>query len=173
MSEQEEIDLGWQDYVDSLDDAEFVDVGILPEPGAQSAGSITLAQLAAIQEFGTEIAVTSKMRGFLAANGLALSPATKTITIPSRPYMRQTFDEEESNLAKMVDEKDKAVLAGTTTRKKALEEIGQTHRQDIQKSMSTKGKFKENHPFTVQRKKSSTPLIDTGGLRQAIDYQVQ
>lgn len=176
---QEVIDYGWNDYVNSFDDYEYVDVGILTEAGAQKRPpkdgkqtDITLAGLAAIQEYGTQIQVTAKMRGFLSANGLDLSQSTQTITIPARPFMRQTFDENESMIFRMVDEKDRLVMEGKTTRKAALNEIGQTHRQQIQKAMSTQGKFKANHPYTVDKKGSSMPLIDTGGLRQAIDYEV-
>jgi len=179
MKDQEVIDKGWNNYVNSFDDVEYVDVGILTQPGAQKRppvdgkqSDITLAELAAVQEYGAQIQVTPKMRGFLSANGLNLSKSTEVINIPSRPYMRQTFDENESILFRMIDEKDKEVLAGKTTRRKALNEVGQTHKQQIQKSMSTKGKFKPNHPYTIAKKKSSQPLIDKGILRAAIDYEV-
>ncbi len=179
MKSQEVIDFGWKNYVQQLRKETYVDIGILSKPGAQKlppkdgkSSDITLAELAAIQEFGTEIQVTKKMRGFLGANGLPLSKDTKVITIPPRPFMRQTFDEEEKALARLVEEKDREVLNQRTTRRKALSEIGQTHRQQVQRAMSTQGKFAENHPFTKERKKSSTPLIDEGGLRQAIDYEV-
>lgn len=180
MKDTEVIDMGWNKYVDSFDDYEFVDVGIILEDGAKKhppkdgkQTDITLAELAAVQEFGAQIQVTNKMRGYLGATGLNLSKDTQTITIPARPFMRQTFDENESLIGRLVDEKENMILLGQTTRKQALEELGQTHRQQIQKSMSTQGKFKANHPYTISKKGSSQPLIDTGGLRQAIDYEVR
>lgn len=180
MKQQEVIDYGWDAYMKSFDELSYVDVGILAQPRAKKRPpnedgkqtDITLAELAAIQEYGTEINVTDKMRGYLSANGLHLSPDTTIITTPSRPFMRQTFDEQESNIAKIVDELNLMIIEGKISKKDALERLGQMHKQDIQKAMSTKGKFKENHPFTVERKKSSQPLIDKGLLRQAIDYEV-
>ena len=178
MIEQEVIDLGYERYIDELKDS-YVDIGILTEPGAKKhpdkdgkQTDITLAELAAIQEYGTSIQVTPKMRKYLAVNGLVLSKNTEEITIPSRPYMRQTFDEEQKGLERLIDEKETEILEGLETRRRALDQIGQTHRQQIQKAMRTQGKFKENHPFTAERKGSSQPLIDDGILRQAIDYMV-
>ena len=179
--DQEVIDLGWEHYIQELDkDLSYVDVGILARDGARklpptSEGKqtdITVAQLAAIQEFGTVINVTPKMRGFLSATGMHLSPGTTTITIPSRPYMRQTFDENENELAKQADFLERQILTKKMSKRLALSELGQMHRQQIQKSMSTQGKFKANHPYTVEKKGSSQPLIDSGGLRQAIDFEV-
>ncbi len=178
---QEVIDFGMDNYLKELDkDLSFVDIGILAGDGAQklpptSEGKqtdITLAQLAAIQEFGTMISVTPKMRVFLSATGLALSPETQVITIPSRPFMRQTFDENENQLADLADSLEHQILTKQTTIHHALSEIGQTHVNQIQKSMSTSGKFKENHAYTKAKKKSSQPLIDTGRLRQSINYEV-
>jgi hypothetical protein len=35
------------------------------------------------------------------------------------------------------------------------------------------GTWKRNSPFTIERKKSSSPLIDTGQLRRSITYKVE
>jgi len=128
MKDQEVIDMGWNNYVNSFEDVEFVDVGILTQQGAQKRPpkdgkqtDITLAELAAIQEFGAQIQVTPKMRKFLSANGLPLSPNKEVINIPARPFMRQTFDENETMLFRMVDEKDQEVLDRKTTRRRALD----------------------------------------------------
>jgi len=180
--DQEEIDFGLDNYMAELDDdLSFVDVGILSKDGAKKHGptsdgkqsDITMAELATIQEFGTVINVTPKMRKFLSATGLNLSPETKVITIPSRPFMRQTFDEQESELGAMAEKLDRDILTKQTSRRAALNQLGQSHRQEIQKNMSTSGKFKANHPYTVARKKGkSMPLIDSGAMRQAIDFEV-
>jgi hypothetical protein len=178
---QEEVDFGWDHYLQELDDdLSFVDVGITAKDGAQKHGpteegkqtDITLAQLATIQEFGTVIAVTPKMRGFLSATGMNLSSGTTTITIPSRPYMRQTFDEELKNLQTRADELEFQVLTKGISKRSALNELGQMHVNQIQKNMKTSGKWEENHPYTIEKKGSSQPLIDSGRLRQSINFEV-
>lgn len=178
---QEEIDFGWNHYLQELDDdLSFVDVGITAKDGAQKHGptdegkqtDITLAQLAAIQEFGTVIAITPKMRGFLRATGMNLNPSTMTITIPSRPFMRQTFDEELKTLQKKADELEFQVLTKGISKRSALGELGQIHVNQIQKSMKTSGKWEANHSYTVEKKGSSQPLIASGTLRQSINFEV-
>lgn len=180
--DQEVFDFGMDHYLKELDkDLSFVDIGILAGDGAQKLPpttegkqtDITLAQLATIQEFGTVIMVSPKMRVFLAATGLALSPETREITIPSRPFMRQTFDENESLLADLADSLEHQILTKRITVRHALSEIGQTHVNQIQINMSESGKFAANHPYTIARKKKSQPLINTGRLRQSINYEVQ
>lgn len=171
----------WDGYLVELGkELSYVDVGITAKNGAQKSpptsegkqSDITLAQLAAIQEFGVTIAVTPKMRGFLGATGLHLKADTKEIVIPSRPFMRGTFDEQENTLAKRADELERMILTGKISKRLALSELGQMHRQQIQKNMKTQGKYAANHPYTIRQKGSSNELIDTGRLRQAIDFEV-
>ena len=163
----------WDGYLAELEkDLSYVDVGITAKDGAEDHGGISMARLAAVQEFGVVINVTPKMRGFLGATGLHLKDDTKEITIPSRPYMRGTFDEQENVLAKKADELEKAILTKGMSKRLALSELGQMHRQEIQKNMKTQGKYAENHPYTIQKKGSSNELIDTGRLRQAINFEV-
>lgn len=170
--DQEWIDFhDWGGYLAELEkDTSYVDVGITAKDGSQ--GEFPLAQLAAVQEFGVVINVTPKMRGFLGATGLHLKADTKDITIPSRPFMRGTFDEQQNELAEKADELERAILTKKMSKRLALSELGQMHRNQIQKNMKTQGKYKANHPYTVKRKKSSNELIDTGKLRQAINFEV-
>jgi len=172
---QEVIDFGMENYLAELDkDLSFVDVGITAKVGAKTAGKgdITLAHLASIQEFGVVIQVTEKMRGFLGATGMHLKKDTTTITIPSRSYMRGTFDEQESELAQMSDELEFEIVTKGKSMRSALNELGVTHEIQIQRNMKDKGRFEPNHPYTIEKKGSSTPLIDTGRLRQSISHEV-
>jgi len=156
MRDQEVIDFGMEKYLTELDsDLTFVDVGIVARDGAKKLppkengkmSDITLAELATIHEFGTAM-------------------------IPSRPFMRQTFDEQFSKLSKAADRLDRESLSGKMTRRAALQELGQMHRQEIQKNIGTKGKFVANRPATIKKKGSDNELVDTGHLRQSIDYEV-
>jgi hypothetical protein len=179
--DQEIIDFGMENYLMENDkDLSFVDVGVLARDGAEKRPptdegkqtDITLAELATIQEFGTVINVTPKMRKFLSSTGLNLKPSTTQIVIPSRAYMRQTFDEQLSVLEKTADKLDRDSIAGKISRREALQQLGQMHRQEIQKNIGTAGKFKANHPYTIARKGSDNELVDDGILRQSIDYEV-
>ncbi|MBU2648517.1 hypothetical protein KKI24_27670 [bacterium] len=175
MKDQEVIDMGWEKYWEEMEkDLSYVDVGILSKDGSESVdGGINLAKLATVHEYGTQINVTQKMRMYLMATGLPLKKETTQITIPARPFMRQTFDEQEPELSRAADRLEKKVLNGLSTKRDALAELGQRHRQAIQRNMKTKGKFEPNHPYTLDKKKpKTTPLIDTGRMRQAIDYEV-
>lgn len=171
---QEVIDMGWEHYIKELDDKlDYVDVGIVSSKEEYVQGNFTMAQLATVQEFGTEITVTDKMRMYLRANGMPIKNDTKTITIPSRPFMRQTFDERESELAELADSLEKRILTNKSTKHDALKRLGQTHRQQIQSHMKESDNFEPNHPFTLKQKKPKTkPLINTGRMRQAIDFEV-
>lgn len=172
MKDQEIIDFGWDNYINGLQDS-FVDVGILTRDGNQKVDkNFTLAQLATVQEFGVVINVTDKMRGFLSHEGLHLSPSTTTITIPSRPYMRQTFDEQVQSLSKFASQMEGKVIEGKVDRELALEIIGDFHKAEIQKNMRKPGKFAANHPFTIDRKGSSNELIDSARLVNSIDIEV-
>ena len=169
--DQEIIDFGMENYLAELDkDLTFVDVGILTKDGAK--GEFPLAQLATVQEFGTVIPVTEKMRGFLGATGMHLKKDTKEIVIPSRSYMRGTFDEEEAKILKQSDDLEFEILTKGRSKRSALSEIGQTHQNQIQRNMKTKGKYQANHPYTIAQKGSDNELIDTGRLRQSISFEV-
>lgn len=60
--------------------------------GSRNAAEVL--KYAPIQEFGGQIEVTPKMRGFLAANyGIHLKASKTHITIPARSFLRTTFQE--------------------------------------------------------------------------------
>lgn len=147
MSDQEVIDFGWDSYINGLGDFS-VDIGILAKDGSKMHGKeFTLAELAHVQEYGNA-------------------------RIPSRPFMRQTFDEQASELVKFITRMEDEVLEGKIKREPALEIIGDFHKSGIQKNMTTEGKFVKNAPSTIKRKGSSNELIDTGRLANSIDIEV-
>lgn len=174
MADQEVIDFGMENYLAELDkDLSYVDVGVIGNNASSKTGDLTLAELATIQELGAIIPVTEKMRGYLSATGLHLKKDTKEIVIPARSYMRQSFDEQMSELGRMADDLNMQIVLGKITKNKALNQLGQSHQNQIQKNMSTKGKFQENHPYTINQKGSDQPLIGKSGrLRQSISHEV-
>lgn len=172
MKDQEVIDLGWNAYVNEVKDS-YVDVGIITRDANKPVnGSFNLGQLARVQEYGIVINVTDKMRRYLAFKGLHLKADTKVIRIPSRPFMRQTFDEQWPELSRFMERMEDNVISGRMDRKTALEIIGDFHKSEIQKNMRTKDKFEPNHPFTIEQKGSDNELIDSGRLANSIDIDV-
>jgi len=175
MRSQEDIDFGIEAYLKELDSKlSYVDVGLLAKDSSQDAGGLSIVQLGTIQEFGIDINVTPKMRGYLGATGLHLKKSTTKISIPPRSFIRQTFDEQLPELQELADRLELETLTKKKTRREALAELGQTHQNRIQTNMADPGKYEPNHPYTLMKKApKTTPLIGkTARLRQAISHEV-
>jgi phage gpG-like protein len=111
---------------------------------------ITIAQIAAIHEFGS-----------------------KDGTIPERSFMRSAIDANKKQIEKLLKKLLLAVLEGKQTRKVALGLVGEFVSSKMKKRI-TDGLKPALKAATVKRKKGkSTPLIDTGQLINSIDWEVQ
>jgi len=116
----------------------------------QASGSITLAELAAILEYGTE-------------DG----------RIPSRPAFQMTFDEERERLVELGKKLIESFLKGRTSLDKALGVMGSTFAAAVKKKITGgPGIPPPNAPATVEAKGSSRPWVDTGRLVGAISWAV-
>jgi hypothetical protein len=119
-----------------------------------------MADIATWNEFGTK--ATSKHPG-----------------IPARSFMRSTFDEKlrtyerfiQKNLGKVGGSMVRTGQGGITA-EMFLNLLGEKIRADVQRKI-VKLKDPPNQPSTIRKKKSSNPLIDTGRLRQSIDFEVK
>ena len=92
--------------------------------------------------------------------------------IPSRPFLRQATDK---NLDKWLDLSEKlagGVLDGRVSPQQLLNLVGVRAKADIQNEIRD-GDFVPNAPATIRRKGSSQPLIDTGRMRQSINYRIE
>ena len=69
--------------------------------GVFNPGSLEFA-IAAAHEYGTNIGVTQKMRGWFLAQGYPLTTATTHIRIPERSFIRSTFDSETDEIEKQM-----------------------------------------------------------------------
>lgn len=130
-----------------------------------------LLMIASVNEFGINITVTPKMRAFLHYKGLHLSPGTNEIKIPERSFIRDGFDDNIAKITKIIENKLDSFLFGKINKSVFLNFIGLQLSSILQKHL-TDLKSPGNHPFTVEEKGSSNPLIDSGRLRQAISYEV-
>lgn len=91
--------------------------------------------------------------------------------IPARPFMAQTFAKKKAEIVDFIDKLRGAVFAGNGTFENALGEIGERYKSFIQKEIASGG-FAPNAPSTIAQKGSSKPLIDTGALRQSINWEI-
>lgn len=102
---------------------------------------------------------------------IALYNELGTDTIPSRPFLAQTVDQQGEAIKQASAEMVVQVVEGKMKGKQALKNIGVLVKGAVQQQM-VEGEFVPNAPSTIQRKGSDKPLIDTGQLRQGVSYQI-
>jgi hypothetical protein len=126
-----------------------VKIGILEEAGAhQGDGEVlTVADVASFHEFGTENA-------------------------PERSFIRATINEQRDDLKTLSKKLQAAILTGKMSAKQALGLMGEKMQAEMINKIN-EGIEPELDPKTIKRKGSSTPLIDTGQLKQSIRYKVE
>lgn len=95
----------------------------------------------------------------------------ESVTIPERSFMRSTFDEKEGSWSKFAADQLGKVLDGSLHPDRFFERIGQRIVADIQQKIKDIND-PPNAGVTKARKGSSSPLIDSGRLRQAVTYRV-
>jgi phage gpG-like protein len=91
--------------------------------------------------------------------------------VPSRPFLRSTFDDKEKKWFGIIDSKIESVLTESGGASKTTEQVGQIMEEAI------KGKIKSNipppnAPETLANKQGSNTLIDTGLMLNSIKYEV-
>ena len=126
-------------------DKAVVKTGIQSDAGENE--GVSIAEYAAFNEFGTR-------------------------TIPERPFMRKTFDDNLANYNKLIERLFKGMLGGKLNAKMAFSILGQQTEDDMKNTIMT-GSFTPNSAYTVAKKGSSRPLIDTGTMRNSIRYEVE
>lgn len=131
---------------------------------------------APVQEFGGKIKVTDKMRGYLAYNyGIYLKKSTTHITIPSRPFMRTTFQQHWKEWAEILAHYLTAGVASETV----LELVGRRMEDDIRDTIMN-GQFKPLSEATIliERQSERGPgnaektLYESGQMAHSIRYEV-
>ncbi len=143
-------------------DGKKVSVGVLGEQ----------AWLASIHEYGCRIEVTDKMRAYLHKTGLHLKATTTHITIPERAFLRNGYDENKDDIIAKAEAVIGDVIDGTMTENQFFDMIGllmKSRIQDYARDLDSPAL----HPYTIERKGSSNPLLDSGDMIGAIDYKVE
>lgn len=141
-----------------------VQVGVL--------GGGEAAWLASIHEYGCTIPVTDKMRGWFRAQGHPLKATTTVIRIPERPFMRNGYDSKKEEAVSDCEQAIGDVLSGDMDVNTFLEMVGlqlASGIKDYARDLSSPA----NSGFTVERKGTSNPLVDTGNMIESINFRVE
>ena len=136
-----------------------VKVGVTEDAGAQAAeGGATIAQIASWNELGVLGPPASQNGG-------------GKWFIPPRPFIRGFADGKREQIAKMLEKLGGLVSGGKLKAAEAMARLGEYGQGGV-KSYIRNGAFTPNADFTIAKKGSSKPLIDSGATRNAIRYQV-
>lgn len=128
------------------------------------------AWLAGIHEYGCDIPVTDKMRAYLHRQGLHLKDSTTHIKIPERSFLRNGHDENVDRVLTQTGRAIGQVIAGKMSVDDLLDLYGEQMATAIKTYMRDLSS-PPNHPYTVEQKGSSNPLIDTGQLLESIIWE--
>lgn len=94
-----------------------------------------------------------------------------SIKIPARPFIRGVFEKRREQINKLGMQAVVDIIDGATAQG-ALETLGH-ELVNLTKEYLTDLSKPANRPSTIKKKGSSNPLIDTGELRQRIEYRVE
>lgn len=156
-------DLGWAAVFKRVYESRrnvYAKVGVLADsekggmrlPGA----ALTVAEIAAIHEFGTE----------------NQDPAAGLV-IPPRSFVRSTFDEQRPALIEESKKLMAQILAGTMNAHQANNILGAKLAAEIKKKVTTgAGVPPPLKPGTIAAKGSERPLVDTGRMINAVTWAV-
>lgn len=187
-----DVDKGWKQMLINLRALSKMDVDTGIHEGSITEKGASLAKIAAVQEFGMTITrkagqgtyyknikrngdfakggkFTKKSRSNFAGN---YSYGESTITIPSRPFMRDYFDRDKAKIERFAMGQIKRVVMKQTDAETAFLRIGEFVQRGIQKNIRN-GNWTPNAPSTIRQKKSARPLIDTGRMIQSIRPEVR
>lgn len=91
-----------------------------------------------------------------------------TSTAPSRPFLRQSVDNNKDKINAFFQAQLKTLLAGRATAEDVLKKTAVFMKGLVQETIK-EGDFPANAPSTVKKKGSDRPLIDTGHMRQSVE----
>ena len=91
--------------------------------------------------------------------------------IPARPFIRNTADKHEAEIQRYAANLAQQMCDGAITSDDMLKKLGVYVKGLMQKEIRN-GDYVPNAPATIERKGSDKPLIDTGKMRQSVNYTV-
>lgn len=93
-----------------------------------------------------------------------------TSTIPARPFVSKAWDDHSGELLKQAAKGFGSLLKGASA-ESICKEMGEFGVKIIVDEIDN-GSFVPNAPSTIAKKGSDHPLIDTGQMKQAVDYEI-
>ena len=132
-------------YFRELKKLENMEVAVGFQDGSSYENGATVMEVAAYNEFGSS-------------------------DTPARPFMKQSFESHGDELQAACDEVNRTLANGGNTQQ-ALEKLGVMAKGLIQEEIAS-GNFAPNAASTIAKKGSDKPLIDTGNMRQSVNYVV-
>ncbi len=94
-----------------------------------------------------------------------------TVNMPSRPFLRKSVDENVDKINSFLQAKKDDLVNGVSV-EQVLKELGIFQKDLIQEKI-TEGGFAPNAESTIRKKGSSKPLVDTGRMRQSVNYEIK
>lgn len=114
----------------------------------------------------------AKPAGFtVAALGVVHEFGVPSRGIPSRPFMRQTWDRHGESTKRLIRQMFKLLMTNKIKLYPAMGKIGAYYEGQV-KTTIRNGVFQSNTAATLAKKKSSKPLIDTGLMRASVTHKV-
>ena len=115
-------------------------------------------------------------QGSIGKNGvdlvnIAMFNELGTVHIPSRPFLRDSVDAHSAEINAFLRSIRSRLIQGGSA-EDVLKKIGVFQEGLIQEEI-VNGDFVPNSEATIKKKRSEKPLIDTGRMRQSINYVVQ
>ena len=146
----------------------YVKAGILSKVGGE------MMTIANVHEFGCDIPVTDKMRGFFIYHfGVALREDTEVIKIPERSFIRSSFDSKVDQVGDQGERLLDQVVNGDLPVRAFYDLLGQTSVNAIRNFLIQNVTSPANVALTIANKGGkSNPLVDTGRLVGSIDYEI-
>ena len=153
MSYVTDKDMGFKKFVQDmkkLSSKPHVKVGIIGDQANEShGGDFTIVEVASVNEFGS-----------------------KDGHIPELSFIRSAFEKYEKKIISQSEKLLGKVIDKTLDLRSALGLLGETFKVVVQKQI-VDVRTPPNAPSTIAQKGSSNPLIDTGRMRSAVNYEVK
>lgn len=149
MKHVQDIDRGWDSILAELNKAKRKEVAVGILEGVTDSEGVSIAEYATHNEFGTD-------------------------TVPSRPFMATSFDENKAAIDADFLKQGDAMLTGKRTADAALTVIGQKHADRIKATITNRNFLPKLSPTTIKAKKGSTKtLVDTGAMVNSVQISIR
>lgn len=95
-----------------------------------------------------------------------------TANSPARPFIRQSVDNNASRINSMCRAQLQGIARGEKSAQDALQALGNMQKALVQDTIRN-GDFVPNAESTIKKKKSSKPLIESGRMRDSVNFTIQ